>query len=60
LSDDKSNDLKTRLSQDVTLALNRMPVHDVPTMNYYASEGSAGSGLDNKNSQMVAWFDKAL
>jgi hypothetical protein len=31
------------LSQDVTPAL--LPIHDVPTMNYYASEGSAGSGL---------------
>ena len=67
LSDDKPNDLKNRLSQDVTSALYRTtspPIHDVPTMNYYASEGTAGSGLgglmDNQNPRMGAWFDSDL
>jgi hypothetical protein len=33
-------------------------------MNYYASEGSGGSGLgslmDNRNPQTAAWFDSDL
>jgi hypothetical protein len=42
------------LSQNVRSSLS--PIPDVPTMNYYASEGSAGSGLmDNQNSQREAW-----
>ena len=90
LSDDKPNEMKKRLSQDVTSALYRdehysmangsnysnpyqatpPPAHDAPTMNYYASEGPAGSGLGDRdtmqtsahhpNAKMGAWFDSDL
>ncbi len=58
LSNDQSNDLKNRLSQDVMSALHRpMLIHDAPAMNYYVSEGSAGTGLGwlKSNNGSLVW-----
>ena len=76
LAEDKPNELKKRLSQDVTSALYRdehfygNPYRSTPTstmtdgstMNYYTSEGPGGSGLveNATNGQMGAWYDTDL
>ena len=36
------------------------PIHDVPTMNYYASEGVGGSGLGNLMDNQVLVGDRDI
>jgi hypothetical protein len=36
------------------------PIHDVPTMNYYASEGAGGSGLGNLMDNQVLVSDRDI
>jgi hypothetical protein len=36
------------------------PLHDVPTMNYYASEGPGGSGLGNLMDNQVLVADRDI
>ena len=41
--------------------LSPAPIHDVPTMNYYASEGTGGSGLGSLiDNQILMGADRDL